>query len=264
MIVQSTETIVRNRTPQQLLGKSNPCAVSPAALEDALKKYARSAGILEAFSFGIAARCGGTSVVLGLPHEEFLDRKRFARAHSEMARLLEIPTRVIRAAFGPDDIFQDRPAEEDAALQSAGQRFVPQLLSGRYDRALAAAVRGNVGKWDEPSFRALLQQYRGPISAAEAKTAFQPRIKDPARWRFLKFQLPVYPPLARQARIQGEVELRIQADPSTGDVIDVLPVSGHRLLGDSAAGAARNWRFEPGSLTSETVVLTLVYDLRCP
>jgi len=53
---------------------------------------------------------------------------------------------------------------------------------------------------------------------------------------------PVYPPLARQARIQGTVVLRIVIDKE-GTVRDPQVVSGHPMLSPAAIEAVKQWRY---------------------
>src|ERR1700756_3687105 len=55
---------------------------------------------------------------------------------------------------------------------------------------------------------------------------------------------PVYPPLARQARIQGTVVLGIVIDKD-GEVRDVQLVSGHPMLTPAAIEAVKQWRYKP-------------------
>ena len=64
--------------------------------------------------------------------------------------------------------------------------------------------------------------------------------------------LPVYPPLARSARIQGQVVL--QALISKQGVIENLKVlSGHPMLVSAAQEAVRQWRYRPYVLNNEPV-----------
>jgi protein TonB len=63
---------------------------------------------------------------------------------------------------------------------------------------------------------------------------------------------PVYPPLARQARIQGTVVLHAIIDKD-GRVSELQVVSGHPLLVQSAMGAVQNWRYRPTMLNGEPV-----------
>ena len=52
---------------------------------------------------------------------------------------------------------------------------------------------------------------------------------------------PLYPPLARQARIQGEVRLRVTTNGHV--VTDVAVKEGHPLLVQSAEDSVRQWKF---------------------
>src|SRR3989475_792792 len=63
---------------------------------------------------------------------------------------------------------------------------------------------------------------------------------------------PVYPPLAKQARIQGVVVL--EAEISKEGTIDNLKVvTGHPLLIQSAIDAVKQWRYKPTLLNGEPV-----------
>jgi len=71
---------------------------------------------------------------------------------------------------------------------------------------------------------------------------------------------PVYPPLARQARIQGTV--RLQAVIAKDGTIQSLEVvSGHPLLVQSALDAVRQWRYQPTLLNGEPVEVSTTVDV---
>lgn len=63
---------------------------------------------------------------------------------------------------------------------------------------------------------------------------------------------PVYPPLARQARISGTVQLEaiIARD---GTIQNLRVISGHPLLVQAAVQAVQQWRYEPTLLNNEPV-----------
>lgn len=63
---------------------------------------------------------------------------------------------------------------------------------------------------------------------------------------------PIYPPLARQARIQGEVVIRFTISEE-GLPINIRLVSGHPILSPSALEAVRQWRFRPYEVDDEPV-----------
>ncbi len=63
---------------------------------------------------------------------------------------------------------------------------------------------------------------------------------------------PLYPPLARQARIQGNVVLHAIIDKD-GKVAQLEVISGHPLLVQSALDAVRQWRYKPTLLNGDPV-----------
>jgi len=70
--------------------------------------------------------------------------------------------------------------------------------------------------------------------------------------RLISQPRPIYPPLAKQARIQGTVHLRaIIAKDGTIQQLEVL--SGHPLLVQAAVDAAKQWRYQPTLLNGEPV-----------
>lgn len=63
---------------------------------------------------------------------------------------------------------------------------------------------------------------------------------------------PIYPPIARQARIQGTVELRAIVSKA-GTIENLAVVSGHPMLVKSAAEAVRQWRYRPYLLNGDPI-----------
>lgn len=55
---------------------------------------------------------------------------------------------------------------------------------------------------------------------------------------------PVYPPLAKTAKVEGDVVVEIEVD-AHGNVNNARVVSGHPLLQNAAINAIRQWKFEP-------------------
>ena len=71
---------------------------------------------------------------------------------------------------------------------------------------------------------------------------------------------PIYPPLAKQARIQGVVrfEALIGRD---GTIQNLRLVSGHPLLVPSAQEAVKQWLYRPTLLNGEPVEVATVIDV---
>jgi protein TonB len=63
---------------------------------------------------------------------------------------------------------------------------------------------------------------------------------------------PNYPPIAKQARVQGQVVLQAVISKS-GTIENLKVVSGHPMLTQSALDAVRNWRYQPTYLNGEPV-----------
>ncbi|PYX44925.1 MAG: energy transducer TonB [Acidobacteria bacterium] len=63
---------------------------------------------------------------------------------------------------------------------------------------------------------------------------------------------PVYPPLARQARIQGVVVLQAQISKD-GTIQNLQLISGHPMLAPAAIDAVKQWKYKPYLLNGEPV-----------
>jgi len=71
---------------------------------------------------------------------------------------------------------------------------------------------------------------------------------------------PAYPPLARQARIQGVVRFNAVIGRD-GTIQNLTLVSGHPLLVPSATEAVRQWRYQPTLLNGEPVEVVTQIDV---
>jgi len=63
---------------------------------------------------------------------------------------------------------------------------------------------------------------------------------------------PIYPEMARQARIEGAVRLNIVIDKQ-GRVMDIKVISGHPLLIPAALEAVKQWEYNPTLLNGQPV-----------
>jgi periplasmic protein TonB len=63
---------------------------------------------------------------------------------------------------------------------------------------------------------------------------------------------PNYPPLARQARIQGVVVLRAEISKE-GNITNLQLISGHPMLAPAAIEAVKQWKYRPYLLNGEPV-----------
>jgi len=101
----------------------------------------------------------------------------------------------------------------------------------------------------------------GSIASAGANVAALPKIATPQRVRvssgvqsglLVRKVQPTYPPLARQARIQGTVVLQAQISKN-GDIENLQLISGHPMLAPAAIEAVKQWKYKPYLLNGEPV-----------
>jgi protein TonB len=71
---------------------------------------------------------------------------------------------------------------------------------------------------------------------------------------------PTYPPLAKQARIQGDVVIDSVID-TEGHVTQMKVVSGSPLLVDSAMRALEQWKYQPTLLNGQPVAVDMLVTL---
>jgi len=75
---------------------------------------------------------------------------------------------------------------------------------------------------------------------------------------------PSYPPLARAARVQGEVILSAVID-TNGEITNLQLVSGHPMLVPAAISAVKQWRYKPYLLNGQPVevetTITVIFSL---
>ena len=78
--------------------------------------------------------------------------------------------------------------------------------------------------------------------------------------KLIKKITPSYPPLAKQARIQGTVRFNALIDKD-GNLKNLELVSGHPLLVDSASTAVKQWVYETTLLNGQPVEVVTVIDV---
>ena len=78
--------------------------------------------------------------------------------------------------------------------------------------------------------------------------------------KLVKRVLPIYPPLARQARVSGTVQL-IGVIAKDGTIQQLQVVSGHPLLVKAALDAVRQWIYHPTLLTGQAVEVIAPIDV---
>jgi periplasmic protein TonB len=92
-----------------------------------------------------------------------------------------------------------------------------------------------------------------PVAVPKAVTPQRVRVSQGVTQGLLIHKVqPNYPPLARQARIQGAVQLQALISKQ-GTIENLRVISGHPMLSPSAIDAVKQWRYKPYILNGEPV-----------
>ncbi len=130
--------------------------------------------------------------------------------------------------------------EDEAPPPSAGAVGVVGGVPGGVPGGVAGGVLGSV-------------MSSVPTAVPKAATPQRVRVSQGVSQGLLVHKVqPSYPPLARQARIQGVVVLQALIGKD-GSIQNLHVVSGHPMLTNSALDAVKEWRYKPYYLNGEPV-----------
>jgi protein TonB len=104
-----------------------------------------------------------------------------------------------------------------------------------------------------------------PVAVPKAATPQRVRVSQGvSQGLLIKKIQPSYPPLARQARIQGQVLLQAEISKD-GTIQNLRLISGHPMLAPAAIEAVKQWRYKPYYLNGEPVEvetqITVIFSL---
>ena len=126
------------------------------------------------------------------------------------------------------------------------QGGVPGGVPGGQAGGVLGGILGGVGSNVPPPPKEALKRIRvgGQVQTAKLINKVQ----------------PLYPALAKQARIQGTVRLQAVI-AKDGSVVELQVLSGHPLLQQAALDAVRQWRYQPTLLNLEPVEVVTTIDV---
>ena len=99
-------------------------------------KSARDMVLFESETQTVVARCGAEQRVFQFPPEATVDRVTLRRVAPEVDALWRVYARLRERSFGQDFTFGGPPSRLKA-LEEAGDRALPDLVSGKYQAAYA-------------------------------------------------------------------------------------------------------------------------------
>lgn len=167
----------------------------------------------------------------------------------------KIPRRVFSSAgklLAPTVIPKEIAAlhEEPLPPEAEIEGIVGGVPGGVPGGQLGGVIGGIIGGMPSTMSKAIAP----PQAAPKKPIRVGGRVKPP---REIVKTTPVYPVLARQARIEGEVVLDAVID-TEGNVVNVTVVSGHPLLIEAAINCVRQWKYEPTYLNEQPISVQLI------
>jgi protein TonB len=206
-----------------------------------------------AFSFGVQIFAGGILVLMSLVYTETLPTQR-------VFNILEAPAPPPPAApEQPQATQATHSTSEFAGNVLVPPREIPQHIGAVVDEVPPGNPLANTGIGVQDSVgtgganTALNDLMRNvPVKVPTASVNRVRVSTGVAQGLLIRQVKPGYPPLARQARVQGTVVLQAVIGKD-GTVQDLHVVSGHPLLTGAAIAAARQWLYRPYYLNGEPV-----------
>lgn len=146
---------------------------------------------------------------------------------------------------------------ERITLEEVGDPEISQNLDvlgiGNMPGTLAEGMDGLAGGVPAPPGGTLLKPPQPPPAPPEPKVRTQLKVGGLVQQANLLYQVrPVYPQLARVARVQGAVLLEAVISRE-GNVEKLRVLTGHPLLVNAALEAVRQWKYRPTLLNGEPV-----------
>lgn len=96
--------------------------------------------------------------------------------------------------------------------------------------------------------------------STDARQGTVPVSTGDATEHLIKTVAPIYPPLAKQVRIQGKVKLQAVIS-KTGTVDSVKVLSGHPLLVQAAIDAVKQWQYKPFLVDGKQVAASIEIEV---
>jgi periplasmic protein TonB len=152
----------------------------------------------------------------------------------------EVPAQTASAVAMP-------PAAMGSPVRTEPEPTLPSPLAATNSTANAVGNQPNV-----------LGGVMASLDTTRAETVATPKSSEPQRVSEVVIGTPeiapppLYPQIAKVARVEGTVELLAKLDKD-GRITEVNVVSGHPMLTTAAIDAVKRWRYKPARLNGEPV-----------
>jgi periplasmic protein TonB len=132
--------------------------------------------------------------------------------------------------------------KEEEAPPDLGAGGVPGGVPGGIPGGSAGGVIGGIVNMQAANIPKIATPQRVRVSQGVSQGLLIRRVQ------------PNYPPLAKQARIQGQVVLQAEISKD-GTIQNLQLISGHPMLAPAAIEAVKQWRYKPYLLNGEPVAV---------
>jgi TonB family protein len=150
-----------------------------------------------------------------------------------------------------DNIRSSRPSERrgtSARSGTSGKKITKEKLLTPYSSANRLAVMGRDAAPDVSG----VDSNTGVSPLQGVLGTQQPRGGVAKAPELLVSSAPIYPAMARQARVEGQVTIDAVID-TTGKLTNMTVISGPPLLQKAAIDSLRTWKYQPGYLNEKPV-----------
>lgn len=232
----------------ELLGPTNPCAIPERDLRRKPRRC-KNCMVFSGADVLMQVQCGAETRTI---RSDILDRDMYGPA-ANVPRNISWTMQLLKrleSAVGPGPE-KTRPifalsAKEQAPAKHLHSPLLQQLAAGRYD----ALFSGDPFK---PSN--LYQATQNPPPPPTVRLVSSKPVAPMAP------AMPVYPPIAVLAHIEGSVTFNVEIGPD-GRVADIVFVNGSPLLRGVVKEAVDKWRFPKGSANRQSQA-TISFVLKC-
>jgi TonB family protein len=241
-----TAAATLNESPQALLGQSNPCAIPDKELAREVKRC-KNCLVFSGANVAVQVQCETRSRII---RANVLDRDMFDPAPNtprHTSWTMQLLSR-LDEAVGPD--VMDKPIFPVTEPPSAPPQSISTLMdigAGTYDALFQGAP-------DKPSV--LYRMAQTPIPKPDVRIVISPPFGTE------KVAVPIYPPLARLANIEGVVSIEFVIDKD-GGTTGLEFKDGHPMFRPAVTEAAESWKF-PKDAAGRQVEATIYFKANCP
>jgi len=236
---------------RELLANKNPCAIPDKDLKRELKRC-KKCSVFSGSNVRIQVQCGGQTRLI---RSDILDRDMFApnpNTPANTAWTMKLIDR-LNQELGPGvmekPVFpsSDESAGKVDAQQSANAGVLADIAQGQYDVLFPES---------DIRLAALYRETQKP--APPSPTV---RLKTPPSVAPEALVVPIFPPLARMTRTEGDVMVEFEIGDG-GIPKGATVLEGHPLLRAAALDAVGKWRF-PESAVRQRLQATFEFSLNC-